>query len=61
VNGGQGKDPVWEIDAGDLGPDLTFVPDTRKHGLILPARPMTLAEYEQALVSTRNTWVRFIG
>src|SRR5262249_47423529 len=46
VLGGTGKDPVWEIDTDDLGPDLQFRQDSTTHGLIEPARPMTLAEYE---------------
>lgn len=54
--GGRGRDPVWVIDARDLGPDLMFRPDSGTHGLIEPARPATLAEYEAALVATRPWW-----
>lgn len=54
--GGTGKHPVWEIDATDLGPDLRFRQDTPTHGLIEPARPMTLAEYVAALIATRSRW-----
>jgi hypothetical protein len=61
VNNGTGKDPVWEIDSDDLGPDLRFNQDKPRHGLIEPARPMTFAEYEQALAATREKWVRHIG
>lgn len=55
--GGIGKHPVWEIDEAELGPDLRFRQDTRTHGLIEPARPMTLAEYLSALVLTRDRWL----
>jgi len=61
VNGGTGKDPVWEIDAGALGPDLQFVQDKPTHGFVGPGRAMTLAEYERALAATRTMWVRVIG
>jgi hypothetical protein len=61
VNGGTGKDPVWEIDAGALGPDLQFVQDTPAHGFVGPGRAITLAEYERALAATRTMWVRVIG
>jgi len=58
VLGGRCKDPAWEIDTDNLGPDLQFTQDSPKHGLIEPARPMTLAEFEQALTATRDKWVR---
>ena len=59
--GGTGKDPVWEIDSDDLGSDLQFRLDTPAHGLIEPARPITLAEFEAALAATRGRWVRYAG
>jgi len=59
--GGRGKDPVWVIDTDDLGPDLQFRQDTPTHGMIEPNRPMTLAEYERALESTRTKWIRAVG
>ncbi len=59
--GGTGKDPVWEIDSTDLGPDLQAQQDGRTHVLIGPARPMTLAEFETALAATRAQWVRHTG
>jgi hypothetical protein len=61
VLGGRGKDPAWEIDTDDLGPDLRFTQDSPTHGLIEPAHPMTLAEFEQALAATRAMWVRHTG
>ena len=61
ANGGIGKDPVWVMDTGDLGPDLQYEQDAPTHGLVAPARPMTLAEYEAALHAMREKWVRHIG
>lgn len=61
VLGGKGKDPVWELDATNLGPDLLVRPDGATHVLIEPARPMTLAEFEAALAATRDKWVRHTG
>jgi hypothetical protein len=61
VNGGTGKDPVWEIDTDDLGPYLRYMQDKRTHGVVGPKQPMTLTEFEQALAATRARWVRVIG
>jgi hypothetical protein len=59
--GGTGKDPAWEIESGDLGPDLQYTQDSSTHGLIEPTQPMTLKDYEQALAATRAKWVRHTG
>jgi hypothetical protein len=59
--GGTGKDPVWELDTDDLGPDLQARQDGKTHVLIEPARAMTLDEFEQALTATRAKWVRHTG
>jgi hypothetical protein len=61
VNGGTGKDPVWEIDTEDLSPNLEYVQDKPTHGVVAPRVPMTLAELEQALAATRPRWVRVTG
>ncbi len=61
ANGGTGKDPVWEIDTDDLGPNLQYVQDRPTHGVVGPSPPMTLADLEQALAATRARWVRVIG
>ncbi|MDB5309351.1 MAG: hypothetical protein JWO38_3553 [Gemmataceae bacterium] len=61
VLGGRGKDPVWVIDTDDLDPNLQFRQDSPTHGLIEPAGPMTLEEYEQALAATAAKWVRHTG
>jgi len=61
LNGGTGKDPVWEIDTAALGPKLQYVQDKPTHGFVGSREAMTLAEYEQALAATRTLWVRVIG
>jgi hypothetical protein len=54
--GGTGSDPVWSIDADDLGADLQFRPDSATHGLIEPARTMTIQLFQEALQRTRDRW-----
>jgi hypothetical protein len=55
---GTGRDPVFAIDVGQLGPDLRYRPDPNKpkHGFIEPARPMTLDKYQQAVAATQSRW-----
>jgi hypothetical protein len=59
--GGTGKDPVWVIDEAALGSDIQFRQDTDRHGVVEPIRPMTRAEFEQALAATRRTWTLYTG
>jgi len=56
--GGTSKDPVWQISEADLGPNLCYRADPARpgHGFVEPIRPMTLAEYQQALAQTRRLW-----
>jgi len=61
LHGGTGKDPVWETDTNDLGPQLQFIQDRPAHGVVAAKAPMTLAEFEEALAKTRTRWVRVIG
>ncbi|MGE5783808.1 MAG: RHS repeat-associated core domain-containing protein [Myxococcales bacterium] len=56
--GGSGKDPVWGHSASDLGPNLTYVPDSATHGTIQPSRPMKFEEYEGALCATGSCWFK---
>jgi hypothetical protein len=61
--GGTGKDPVWCINADELGPDLRYVPDSAHpaaHGFIEPARPMPLRQYKRALEATGSVWRRVV-
>jgi hypothetical protein len=43
--GGIGQDPVWYIDRDDLGADLQYRQDRPTHGVVEPARLMTLQEF----------------
>jgi hypothetical protein len=54
--GGIAKDPVWEMDEADLGPDLQFVADSLQHGTIQPMREMTIDDYQAALARTASNW-----
>lgn len=54
--GGTGKNQVWAINTNDLGPDLTYVPDSPGHGTIQPTKPMTLEDYQKALAETNINW-----
>ena len=48
---------VFEID-GDGLTAFTATPDRPPHHVLEPVRPMTLDEYQAALVATRDAWVR---
>jgi hypothetical protein len=59
---GTGKDPVWGIQEGALGPYLRYVPDavpTPRHGVIEPAVSMTFEAYQRALEGTAPYWMRY--
>jgi hypothetical protein len=56
---GTGRDPVWGIGDVDLGGDLCYRPDPANpagHGFIEPVRPVTLAEYQEALTRLQGSW-----
>lgn len=54
--GGIGRDPVWYIEADELGPDLEFRQEGSGHGLIEPKQAMTLDEFQGALAGSRPRW-----
>src|SRR5205823_1424738 len=54
--GGIGPDPVWYIELDELGPDLVFRQNSSVHGVVEPARPMTLQEFQNALATTHSRW-----
>jgi hypothetical protein len=57
--GGWGKDPLFSITTDYLGDGLQFRPDPRapdRHGLIEPARPMKLEEFQALLSRTQTLW-----
>lgn len=51
---------MWCINMCDLGPDLQYVSKGTDahptHGVIVPARSMTITAYQNALANTRNFW-----
>jgi hypothetical protein len=56
VYGGSGKDSVWYIGVALLGGDLHYRQDSATHGLIEPARAMSLADFQAALEATKSYW-----
>ena len=54
--GGSGKDPMWCIPVAALGGDLRFRQDSSTHGLVEPARPMSISELQKALQATKPSW-----
>jgi hypothetical protein len=56
--GGESDDPLWQIDEDEIGEALNYRLDEPPpgHGVIEPARRMTLEEYELALAETRDAW-----
>ena len=54
--GGSGKDPVWYISIDLLGGDLQFREDSARHGLIEPARTMSIDDLQKALAATKPYW-----
>jgi hypothetical protein len=60
---GTGKDPVWGIREGELGPHLRYVPDEAPtppiHGIVEPTVTMMFEAYQQALEATVPYWTRY--
>ena len=56
--GGFGRDPVWCLDLARLSGDLRFRQDSPTHGLIEPARAMSLDQLQEALAKTAPSWQR---
>jgi hypothetical protein len=56
--GGNGKDPLWQIDDAKIIGDLQAVQDSSTHVSILPKATMTLERYEAALANIRQDWER---
>jgi hypothetical protein len=54
--GGLGKDPVWYISVDLLGGDLRFREDSVTHGLVEPARIMTIDRLQKAIAATKPHW-----
>lgn len=58
--GGSGMYPVWRLDLADIGPALAYRQTSETHGLLEPAYPMPLRDYEEALEGTRKHWQRIV-
>lgn len=56
--GGSGKDPVWGLHSDQLGSDLQFRGDSATHGLIEPARAMSLDDFQRHLAHTKLLWMK---
>ena len=54
--GGNGKDPLWQIDDSIITGDLQAVQDRPTHVSIMPRVTMTLEKYETALANTQKYW-----
>jgi hypothetical protein len=46
------------IDAVDLDPELILLQDKPTHGVVAPALPMTLREFQEALARTQTRWIK---
>jgi hypothetical protein len=56
--GGNGKDPLWQIDDSKIVGDLQAVQDSPTHVSIMPRVTMSLEKYEAALANTQKYWER---
>lgn len=59
--GGGGKDPVYDLETGELPDDLAYRPDPANpsgHGFIEPTRRMPFEEYRRTIHATRSLWRR---
>ncbi len=56
--GGNGKDPLWQIDGSIITGDLEAVQDSPTHVSIIPRFTMSLEKYETALANTQKYWQR---
>jgi hypothetical protein len=53
---GSARHPVWCISESDLPAELVVTIDDPEHGVIGPARAMSLIDYESALAGTQRNW-----
>jgi hypothetical protein len=54
--GGLGQDPVWVLEADDLGPHLQFRRDSPTHGVIEPKTATIFQDYLKGLAALRARW-----
>jgi hypothetical protein len=58
-HGGNGKDPVFELETDKLPSELAYRPDPANpegHGFLEPSRPMPFEDYERTIHATRQFW-----
>jgi len=56
--GGTGKDQVWGIDIESLDGDVQFRQDKPAHGVIEPAKDMTIERFQDALAALAPRWFK---
>ncbi|MBB3257525.1 RHS repeat-associated protein [Paraburkholderia bannensis] len=56
--GGTGKDCACRLNTANLPKNLKYVQDSATHGTIQPSTSMSLSDYQSALGSTREKWVK---
>jgi hypothetical protein len=54
--GGTARCPMYELAVTSIVAPLELQPDAPNHGVIRPARSMTLGDYDQSLEATRPHW-----
>jgi hypothetical protein len=57
AHGGDGPDPLWELETDDLPDGLTCSADSETHAMIEPSRRMEMDVYQELLAETRDLWV----
>jgi len=55
---GLSEDPLFRLETTGLGKDLTVRIDRGAHGLVEPAAPRPLEQFEGLLAATRERWRR---
>ena len=55
-HGGDGPDPLWEMDENELPDGLVCRADSPTHATIEPAGRMPLEDYEDLLAETGDLW-----
>jgi hypothetical protein len=57
AHGGDGADPLWQLETDELPDGLQCRPDSETHAMIEPSQRMELDVYEELLAETRDLWV----
>lgn len=54
--GGDGVYPLWVLDLAKIGPQVRYRVTSNTHGVLEPVQRMSLEQYEEALVETKDHW-----